>query len=229
MVISIFQLSLHIFISISIYTLVIYFGIMKAKKEQNKDKVSNRDLQSVLSEIKSLLSNKEEFFVSNNHREEDLVNNLTLADFIHQEPTDEDYQEAVEILTEIAYKAFKNYKFFLAKSSDDTQKPHFMQITSYSKEEPYLHKKVFKIAVDKGLDMHELQKRFAKEVEDNRVVPVGKKAKVITDDNTGQLPTGVSPIQSGLEDADIHFIISFVGAESYQQWKENTFGNDKDE
>ena len=69
--------------------------------------------------------------------------------------------------------------------------------------------------------MKTLQHKFAAKVAEGAVVNLGKDVVVITDDGTPQLPTGVSPINSGLEGGEISFIISFIKMENLEGWTEN--------
>lgn len=147
----------------------------------------------------------------------------SLTQLLTAKPTDEDYERILEHLIELFKLTYNDYKFYLAKSSDETKAPNFLQVTSPSTEHTSLHKSIFKLAVDKGIDMKELQKRFAEKASNGHVVDLGDNAVVITDDGTPQLPTGVSPVQSGLEGSEITFIISFIKSSNFGEWYKNTF------
>lgn len=148
-------------------------------------------------------------------------NQLTLTDLLTVKPTEENYTELVELLSELALSTYEDYKFFIAKSSDETQAAHFMQITSQYSDFGELHKLIFARAIDYGIDMRELQQRFAQAVADGKVIELGEDVVVIINDGTPQLATGVSPIQSGFEGSEITFIISFIKKENYTEWAKN--------
>jgi hypothetical protein len=148
-------------------------------------------------------------------------NRLTLTDLVTVKPTDDNYDELVDLLTELASATYEEYKFFIAKSSDETKAAHFMQITSQYSEYPELHQLIFARAIEYGIDMRELQKRFAQAVEAGKVIDLGENAVVILEDGTPQLATGVSPIQSGFEGSEITFIISFIKKENHDEWAKN--------
>lgn len=150
----------------------------------------------------------------------------SLTSLLEAKPTDEDYENILDKLIELFQLTYNEYKFYLAKSSDETKAPNFLQVESPSTEYPYLHKQIFRLAVDKNMDMHELQARFAKKTAEGKVVDLGDNVVIITKDNTPQLPTGVSPIQNGLEGSVITFIISFMRAEHFEEWHKNTFPED---
>jgi hypothetical protein len=148
-------------------------------------------------------------------------NKLSLTDLLTVKPTEANYEELVELLTELALSTYEDFKFFIAKSSDETKAAHFMQITSHYDDFAELHKLIFARAIEYGIDMRELQRRFAQAVADDKVIDLGEEVVVIIDDGTPQLATGVSPIQSGFEGSEITFIISFIKEENYDQWAKN--------
>lgn len=148
-------------------------------------------------------------------------NETTLTGLLTKEPTEENYDEVVDILAELAERTYKDYKFLIAKSSDETQQGHFLQITHNYDEDPETHKKLFSKAMDYGVNQRELQQKFAERVANGDVLPLGDGVTVIINDGTGQLATGVSPINSGLENGEITFIVTFVQNKNYEKWAEN--------
>lgn len=150
-------------------------------------------------------------------------NKLTLTDLLTQEPKEEHYEEVLDLLIRLAKETYEDYKFLIAKSPDETQQSHFLQIVSNWNENPELHKRIFSKSFDYGLDMQELQKKFALLVKEGKVIPLGDDVVVITDDGTGQPPTGVSPINSGLEGGEIAFIISFIHKNNLEGWTKTHF------
>ena len=172
-------------------------------------------LKKVIEEIKTIV-HKEDFLM-------ELKNKLSLSDLLTRKPSDKEYQEVVELLAQLAKETYEEFKFLFAKSPDETDQPHFLQIISNSTEKPELHKLIFAKGLEYGLDMKELQKRFAQYVAENNVIELGEDVVVITDDGTNQPPTGVSPINNGLEGGEICFIVSFMKKENYPKWAEKTF------
>ncbi|QDP42828.1 hypothetical protein HWC53_gp044 [Bacillus phage vB_BmeM-Goe8] len=153
---------------------------------------------------------------------------LTLTDLITRKATDEDYAEIVDMLAHLARKTFKDYNFLIARSSDETKDTHFLQVVSHSSEEPGLHKKIFRKAIDCGAEYEVLVEKFAASVAKGEVIDLGEDVIVIVDDNTGNPPTGVSPINSGIEGGEIAFIISFIKKENYDEWAKNTFPEEEE-
>lgn len=204
---------------IALYTAVVWLGVRQSIKEHKRAHGLVTILKEVIEEIKTIVT-KEEIEV-------ELKNSLTLTDLLTRKATNEDYREVVSLLSKLARETYKEYKFLIAKSHDETEQPNFLQIISNSKEKPELHKTIFAKGLEYGIDMRELQKRFAAHVANNLVIDLGDGVTVITDDGTGQAPTGVSPINNGLEGGEICFIISFLKTENYEAWKKNTFGEEK--
>lgn len=153
----------------------------------------------------------------------ELVNPLSLTSLLEAKPTDEDYEKVLELLIHLFKLTYNDYKFYLAKSGDETKAPNFLQVVSPATEHPELHKEIFKLGVNTNMDMLTLQKKFATKAAEGKVVDLGDNAVIIINDNTHQLPTAVSPIQSGLEGSEITFIISFMKAENFDAWYANTF------
>jgi hypothetical protein len=204
---------------IALYTVIVWLGVRQSIKEHKRAYGLVTILKEVIEEIKTIVT-KEEIGV-------ELVNKLTLSDLLTRKATNEEYREVVSLLSKLARDTYKEYKFLIAKSPDETDQPNFLQIISNSKERPEQHKEIFAKGLEYGIDMRELQKRFAAHVANNLVIDLGDDVTVITDDGTGQAPTGVSPINNGLEGGEICFIISFLKTENYEAWHKNTFGEEK--
>lgn len=160
---------------------------------------------------------------------EKVKNELTLTDLVTRKPTEAEYDEIISLLTTLAKQTYEEYKFFIARSTDETKQPNFLQIVSHSSEAPELHKLIFAKAVNYGIDMQVLQGKFAQHIALNQVVDLGEGTVVILDDNSPSAPTGVSPINSGLEGGEIAFIISFIKSENYKEWHENTFPKEEED
>lgn len=198
-------------------TVGIITGLYLSRKDTLRGLQSIKEIKYILDDILNTIKNMEE----HNMTKELITNELTLTDLIEQKPTEENYEEVVGLLTDLAKRAYRDYKFLIAKSEDETKEANFLQIVSNWSEQPTLHKLIFSKSIDYGIDMQELQKKVATEIANNGLIELGDKVKVITDDGTGQLPTGVSPINSGLEGGEIAFIISFVHRDNYEMFMEN--------
>ncbi|AFQ96323.1 putative membrane protein [Bacillus phage vB_BceM_Bc431v3] len=153
----------------------------------------------------------------------EIKNTLTLKDLVTRKPTYDNYTEVVELLAELAKKTFTDFKFYIAKSDDETKDYNFVQVVSKYEDDPYTHKLIFSKGVEYGLDSAELSRRFAYHVSEGNVLPLGEGMKILLEDGTGQCPTGVSPITNGLEGTEIAFIFGFIQEKNYDSWKENTF------
>lgn len=206
-------------------TVGIVLGIYLSRRDTIRSLRNVQGIKNTLEDILNTIKNMEEHKMTT----EALTNELTLTDLIEQEPTEENYEEVVGLLTELANRTYKDYKFLIAKSKDETKEANFLQIVSNWNEQPTLHKLIFSKSIDYGIDMQELQKRVANEIADNNLIELGEGVKVIVDDGTGQLPTGVSPINSGLEGGEIAFIISFVHKNNYKEFMENAFPKKEEE
>lgn len=228
---------------IGLYALAVTFRYVALHARYNKQKV-HTSIHELFNEIKYMVHKEDTMNKENNknvnsstYLESEIINKPipmyekdfkansapSLTQLLTAKPTDEDYDNILNHLIELFKRTYRDYKFYLAKSSDETKAPNFLQVTSPSTEHTSLHKSIFKLAVDKGIDMKELQKRFAEKAANGHVVDLGDNAVVITDDGTNQLPTGVSPVQSGLEGSEITFIISFIKSSNFGEWYKNTF------
>ncbi|MCB5366984.1 hypothetical protein LIP24_10070 [Collinsella aerofaciens] len=239
---AIFYNFLYSIVCVLIYSAIIYLGYRRSVNEYKKANQYVLNLKEVLEDVKNIIFKEEGKMLDKgsykNTRSSEYLrldgvssnvknykNSLTLTDLITKKPSDEDYNELIELLTKLAKSTYEDYKFLIAKSSDETQQPNFLQIVSNSSEHPYLHREIFIKAVNSSVDMKELQKRFAEHVAAGNVIDLGEDVKVITDDGTNQLPTGVSPINSGLEGGEIVFIISFIKKENYEAFYNNHIAN----
>lgn len=147
----------------------------------------------------------------------------TLTDILTYQPTDNDYEQVLDLLAELVQLTYKEFAFFLAKSSDETKAPNFMQIVSPYHENTELHKEIFRLGVKYNLDMKTLQEKFSERAAKGVVLELGDGVTIIADDGTGSLATAVQPIQSGIEGSEITFIFSFIKTENYEAWKKNAF------
>lgn len=229
---------LYCIVCIFVYSAIIYLGYRRSVNEYKKANHYVSNLKEVIEDIKDIIFKEEDRVLDKgsykNTRSSEYIklggeisnmksykNNLTLSDLITKQPSDEDYNELIELLTKLAKVTYEDYKFLIAKSDDETKQPNFLQIVSNSSEHPELHREIFVKAVTSSINMKELQKRFAQYIAEGNVLDLGEDVVIITDDGTSQLPTGVSPINSGLEGGEIVFIISFIKKENYEAFCEN--------
>jgi hypothetical protein len=217
---------------------------MAARDAKRETELYKLVLGHVLNELKDIIIKEEKSMLQDkgsykSGRESEMIDfkpepsklveedKLTISDLVTTEPTTEDYEEVEKMLATLARQTFDLYNFLIAKSSDETKESHFLQLVSHFSEDPELHKAIFKKAVETNIDIPTLQKRFGKKIARGEVLPLGNDIVVITDDGTGQPPTGVSPINRGLEGGEIAFIVSFVKKENHVAWLENTFGENE--
>ncbi len=213
-------LVVYILIAVIIYTGILIFGYISARNTLKKQIDYMINLYGIIEDIRESLVSKEE-----NKRME--FKPLTLSEVINTKPTEENYQEVIAELSQMANHVFSNYKFLIAKSDKNTE-PHFMQLVSSATELPEAHKNVFEKSIRYNLDYEELTLRFATEVKNGNVVDLGDDVVVIIYDGTeGGIATGVSKFVSGLEDSQIQFNITFIHKDNYDAWYNQAF-EDKD-
>ncbi|WP_442804025.1 DUF7198 family protein, partial [Staphylococcus hominis] len=70
-------------------------------------------------------------------------------------------------------------------------------------EHKWLHDKIFKQTIKKGLDMKILQEKFADAAIAGDILELGEGITILKHDSEGRLMTSVSPINSGLEGSEI--------------------------
>lgn len=204
-------------IIITIYTLVITLGIYKAYKSSKQNYSYLIELKTIVEEIKNII--KEEPIVMTRSYEE--INIMSLSDLINRKPTDEEYEEILGLIVELIRDTYADYKFMIAKAEKPTD-TNFLQIESRFEEAPEMHEKIFRKAIDYGIEMRVLQEKFAERVAAGGVIDLGEDVVVITDDGEYSLPTGISPINSGVEGGVIRAIITFIHKDHYDEWyKEN--------
>jgi hypothetical protein len=148
---------------------------------------------------------------------------ITLTELLTNEATEEQYDEVLDILEGMASRAYSQFSFLIAKSQDEVEMPNFLQIESDYAENAGEHKAVFELAMRYGIQHEKLTKLFAERVANGKVIPLGKDVVVITDDGTGNPPTGVSPINRGIEGGQIAFIVTFVKKANFAAWHEKAF------
>lgn len=200
-----------------IYTTILVIFYLLVRGYYKEESAELQEAWSIVGSIKSYLNNEEEINLSK------VLNEMTLTDLISQNPAEEQYEEVVDILADIAEQTYKEYKFLIVKSPDETKDAHFMQIQSSAEEMPTEHKLVFSKSMDYGLDMAVLRDRFSLRVAKGDVLDLGDEVMIILEDDTPQTPTGVSPVNSGLEGGEIVFNISFILKENYDAWAANKF------
>ena len=66
-----------------------------------------------------------------------LKNTLSLSDILTNKPTEENYAEIIELLTRLAKETYEEFKFFIAKSQDETKQAKFLHIVSTSKQKSH--------------------------------------------------------------------------------------------
>lgn len=189
--------------------------IYKEEDEDMEEKGTNKNTGSL--EPKKIELENGFAFIGNTaewSEPETTKNTLTLTDLVTNKPTDADYAEIVGLLTKLAKVTYENYNFLIVKSTDEVEDTHFIQMVSSATENHRLHRDIFVKAINTNVDYKELVKRFAAHVAAGNVIHLGDDVVVITDDGTNMLPTGVSPINNGLEDSQITFNISFIKKEN---------------
>lgn len=200
------------------YLIALFFMVHILTKR--KEKQYQAALESVVEELKDILIEEEPIMSKNK---------LTLTDLLTRKATKEEYEEVASLLIKLFQKAYEDDKYLVVKSDDETKDTNFMQIVSHPSEWPELHKEIFSKGMRYGIEMKDLLPAFVDKVCKGELIDLGDNAVVIDDDNTGNPPTGVSPINSGLEDSQLSCIISFIKLENLPEWRLNTFPDPEEE
>ncbi|AHN66529.1 hypothetical protein Bcp1_052 [Bacillus phage Bcp1] len=231
---------------ILLYTVILFIGYIKAVErvqEREETEQNIRELvEDIFKEVKNTIERGEDDMkeVKVDHKGElyvneekaaiyaplvrpEIKNHMSLSDLVTNKPNDNHYDVVVNLLTSLARKTYQDYKFFIAKSDDETKDYNFLQVVSKYEDDPYTHKLIFSKGVEHGLDSAELSKRFAESAKAGDVLRLGEDVVILTEDGTGQSPTGVSPISNGLEGSEIAFIFGFIQKKNYDEWHKNTF------
>lgn len=221
-------------IIITVGAFLAYTGIMLLALYQivrrDREKLNVQlEVLNVVKELKQTINQEEKSMKKDGiesilMEQEEFTCYLTLTDLITRKPEKRHYEEVVELLIELFKEAYANYNYTIHKSPDDTKIAHFLSIQSHFSQNPKLHKKLFKEAVDNNLDMQELNEHFVKAVVEGRVINLGDNVEIILEDGVqGGYATGVSPINTGLGSAEIVFNISCVSKDSYEEWRSFNF------
>lgn len=234
------------FAGIILYTLVLFLGYLKAIKRSREELEAEQNILILVNDIFEDLKNtiergedsmteakvdhKGELHIKNEGAafyvplvQPEIKNYMSLTDLVTNKAEDKHYDVVVGLLAGLARKTYQDYKFFIAKSEDETKDYNFLQVVSKYEDDPYTHKLIFSKGVEHGLDSAELSKRFAEYAKEGNVLRLGEEVVILTEDGTGQSPTGVSPISNGLEGSEIAFIFGFIQKKNYDEWYKNTF------
>jgi hypothetical protein len=237
------------------YTVVLIVGLLVAVRDAKREaQLYKLVLGNVLKELKDIIIKEEQCMLEDkgankNRRDSEPINfqpkplspdmgkevltfgdrpNLTLSDLLTVEPTDKDYEEVLGLLIKLVRQTFKDYKFLIAKSQDETKDANFLQLVSHYSEDPYLHKEVFQKCIHTNIDMPTLRQLFAEKAAEGKVLDLGEGVTIIVEDGTGNPPTGVSNINSGLEGGEIAFIFSFIKTDNLEEWKKNNLPQEEE-
>ncbi|WQZ49534.1 putative membrane protein [Bacillus phage Z3] len=228
-----------------LYTAILLIGYIKAMERAQEEAETEENIRilvkDIFDELKNTIERGEDSMTEAkvDHKGEvhiktegaiymplvkpEIKNHMSLTDLVTNKAEDRHYDVVVELLTSLARKTYQDYKFFIAKSEDETKDYNFLQVVSKYEDDPYTHKLIFSKGVEHGLDSAELSKRFAEYAKEGNVLRLGGEVVILTEDGTGQSPTGVSPISNGLEGSEIAFIFGFIQKKNYDEWYKNTF------
>lgn len=210
-----------------IYTMIVVFGFKKSIREHKEDTDYTASIKGALDALSEIKDNLRR----DNKMTEVKVptNKLSLTDLVSRKATITEYGEIIDLLTKLAKNRYENFQFTFYPAQDEDTQAHFMQVVSNWHEDVELHKTIFAKGIEYGVEMPMLRKLFAEHVRAGHVVDLGADVMVITDDGTGNPPTGVSSINSGLEGSEIAFIIAFVKKAHYKEWCKNNFPDDQED
>lgn len=219
-------------VAVAIYTFVIALGIYKAHRVNKQNYSYLIELKELIEEIKNVIKEEPKIMMSNRQYKNTSLdgvhvepyketNSMSLSDLLNRKPTDKEYEEILDLIVELIRDTYADYKFMIAKAEKPTD-TNFLQIESKYEDAPEMHEKIFRKAIDYGIEMRVLQEKFAERVAAGKVIDLGEDVVVITDDGEYSLPTGISPINSGVEGEVIRAIVTFIHKDNYDEWyKEN--------
>jgi hypothetical protein len=185
-----------------------------------------------ITEIEGLVSVLEQQII--NTREDNsmnMKNTMSLTDFLEQEPTEENYAEVNRLLGKMCRGLYEDYKYLINVAPKGQEEAHYnlMQLVSPYHENPELHREIFAKVVSYKLDYATMRDKFIESVKAGEVVDLGDNVVVLDDDGNGDPPTGVTPVMSGIEGAEIAFNVGFVHKKHYEGWKEKNLTKEKAE
>lgn len=208
---------------LTFYTVLIIIGVFKAYNFDRRYKESIEEINDVIVDIKETIIKEERLSIMTKD------NNLTLTDLLTQEPTEEDYKEVLDMVSELVQDAYGEYKFLIAKSPDETDRANYLQIVSHWEDNPKLHKDIFKKAMDSGIDMERVRLDYMDAMKKGKIIDLGESVQVLIEEVPNQVNTSMSPINSGLEGGEITFIISFIKSENVEGWIDKNVKEDDEE
>lgn len=230
-----------------LYTAILFIGYIKAMERAQEEAETEENIRilvkDIFDELKNTIERGEDSMTEKKDKlvaegtlevegratlcmpvvKPEIKNYMSLTDLVTNKAEDRHYDVVVELLTSLVRKTYQDYKFFIAKSEDETKDYNFLQVVSKYEDDPYTHKLIFSKGVEHGLDSIELSRRFAEYAKAGKVLRLGEEVVILTEDGTGQSPTGVSPISNGLEGSEIAFIFGFIQKKNYDEWHKNTF------
>lgn len=129
-----------------------------------------------------------------------IINNHTLGELLALEPEDKDYAEFIKLTGERVRDLYDRYQFMLYEpEKSDLVSGFLVQFQILGHEDIY--DKLFTLAMDRGLDMDEVDDHFYEELMKGEIIPIGEGIVI---EREG---TGISPIKTG---DDVRVIISFL-------------------
>lgn len=137
------------------------------------------------------------------------INGHTLGELLALEASEEEYEKYVEMVSEVVGELYSDYQFFMYEPDKSDLVSGYMLQFQIMGHEP-VYDKLFKYAMDTGLEMDKIDKYFYEALTNEKVIPVGE-GIVLEEEGTG-----ISPIKSG---DDVRIIISFV-TEEYRKRQE---------
>lgn len=103
-----------------------------------------------------------------------LQNEKSLEELLNNDGTEADYDKYLDVIVDITRSLYKNYKFLRqVPSEDDYHSGNYLVFKFFQGEFPEEYDFLFRLAVDKGLEDKEINKRFVERLEKGEIIPLG--------------------------------------------------------
>lgn len=151
----------------------------------------------------------------------------SLEHILTAQPTKEDYKYIVEQIAEVLKPMYENYQFRYYPTSDETQMAHGLSFQFTRADNPEAYDNMFQRTMSTRAQMPGIREEFQRAVRDEEIIPVGEGIEIVglTDEENSQ-PTGISPINSGVEGDFVQVMIAFIQKKNSPEYWENIHAYD---
>lgn len=194
-----------------VYTIAWYMGNRESEdREEEKKENIEKNAMETIQEAKKWIEALDELKETGGIEMHTGVNKHSLGELLALEPEKKDYEQFIEMIGERVEKLYQDFQFFLYEpDSADLVSGYLIQFQILGHEPVY--NELFKLALDKGLDMDKIDDYFYDYLKEGKIFPIGDNIII---EREG---TGVSPIKTG---DDVRIIVSFVTEDYRNRQKE---------